>query len=127
MAKWLTVQEAEKVLSLSERSIRRRIDSGKLESKKQGGRRIVRVDVESEESATASDTRQVSDSDIESELVQQLRAENEYLRQELSQARERSDTIILQLTRQVEQSQRLLEYKREPWYRRWFRHGKMEV
>ncbi len=39
-------------------------------------------------------------------------------------ASERHDTIVLQLTRQVEQSQRLLEDKSDPWYRRWFRKGR---
>ena len=46
--------------------------------------------------------------------------------EELSQSRERSDTIILQLTRQMEQSQRMLEYNQKPWYRRMFRKGRRE-
>ncbi len=44
----------------------------------------------------------------------------------LEDNRQRQDTIILQLTRQVEQSQRLLEYQQEPWYRRVFRKRKPE-
>jgi len=50
-----------------------------------------------------------------------LKEENAYLKeriQEFETARERSDTVILQPTRQMEQSQRLLEYHQEPWYRR---------
>ena len=36
-------------------------------------------------------------------------------------ASERHDTIVLQLSRQLDQSQRFLEYQGSPWYRRWFR------
>jgi hypothetical protein len=70
----------------------------------------------------------------QSVLLEQIRSENEHLRQQLTEkdkqieglqtqlqdTSERHDTIILQLTRQLEQSQRLLEYHDEPWYRRWF-------
>ena len=56
-------------------------------------------------------------------MIEQLREENLYLKeriQELESSRERTDTIILQLIRQLEQSQQLLEYHEEPWYRKWF-------
>ena len=43
------------------------------------------------------------------------------LQKQLEDASHRHDTIVLQLTRQMEQSQRLLEYKSEPFYRRWFK------
>ena len=66
-----------------------------------------------------------SDSEV---LVEQLRSEVDYLREELrksreelEQGRERSDTIILQLTRQLENQQKLLEYRRSPFWKRWFR------
>lgn len=42
-------------------------------------------------------------------VIRQLKEENEYLKeriQELEQARERSDTIILQMTRQLENQQK---------------------
>ena len=32
--------------------------------------------------------------------------------------------VAMQITRQMEQSQRLLEYQQEPWYRRVFRKGR---
>ena len=59
----------------------------------------------------------------DTEMTIQLRSEIEYLREQLQAYEERSqrqDTIILQLTRQLEQSQKLLEYNRAPFWRRWF-------
>lgn len=59
-------------------------------------------------------------------MIDRLKEENVYLKergQEFETARERSDTVIMQFTRQMEQSQRLLEYHQEPWYRRVFRKG----
>ena len=44
----------------------------------------------------------------------------------MSQASERQDTIMLQLTKQMEQSQRILESHREGWLRRTFRREKGE-
>ena len=55
-------------------------------------------------------------------LIDQLRNENEYLKEriaELEAARERADTITMRLTQQIETQQRLLEHSQEPWYRRW--------
>jgi len=63
-----------------------------------------------------------------------LREENQWLKdqlekanEELSETRKRQDTIILQLTRQLEGQQKLLEYKESPWYIRWFRKHKPET
>jgi hypothetical protein len=72
------------------------------------------------------------------ELLEQLQKENERLHQQLQakdeqikamqeevgKSKERSDMIVLQLTRQLEQSQRLLEHHQEPWYRRVFRRNR---
>ena len=62
-------------------------------------------------------------------IVKRLEAENEYLKErirELEQARERSDMINLQLTRQLENQQKMLEQHQEPWYRRMFRKRREE-
>jgi hypothetical protein len=32
---------------------------------------------------------------------------------------ERHDTIVMQMTRQMEQTQKMLESAKEPWYRKW--------
>ena len=97
---WITVKEAARKLSVSERNVRFKISSGKLKAKREGRRWLVH----------SSLSPDVSDKDKQIAKLQE----------EVSQASERSDTIILQLTRQLEQSQRLLKYHQEPWYRRVF-------
>lgn len=52
-----------------------------------------------------------------------LQGQNDKLQEEMSVGKERSDTIILQLTRQ---NQLLLEDKSQPWYRRWLKRRKEE-
>lgn len=112
--KWRNVSEASDLLGVSKRTIERRIHKGEIESKLENGRRLVLL-------PTADRQERQTDADMsQAALIEQLQSEVEYLRQQLSESRERSDTIILQLTRQLEQSQRLLEYHQSPWWRRWF-------
>jgi hypothetical protein len=135
MDKWYTLQEAEKILGISERSIRRRVAAGEYQSKKEGGRRYVYINIDNVPNIEANPLQEVigkwpggeSIEEIiailregkETALIKQLQSENEYLREKL----DHQEQIVLQLTRQLEQSQRLLEYKRDPWWRRWFKRG----
>lgn len=124
---WMTLQEAEKILGISERSIRRRVDAGKLKSKKEDGRRYVLVDMD----AAVTETRQVHDPDAVSRLEVELEVAKAEIRRlndvmerkdtESAEASQRHDTIVLQLTRQLSDQQRLLEYHRERWWKRLFR------
>jgi excisionase family DNA binding protein len=129
----MTIAEAAKRLGRSEQSIRRAIKSGKLMAVMVNGRYEI-------------DEKELPDSQADSQSDSTvLVTENEFLRQRtaqledtlkqqnqrldeaqrlLAEASERHDTIVLQLTRQLEQSQRLLEYHQAPWWRRWFRRGK---
>jgi len=114
----MTVQEACQRLGKSESTIRRWIRAGKLKATiVDGAYDIPEVVV----NALSDDKQPVG---IDQGIIERLRQENEYLKErirELEGSRERSDTIILQLTRQLEQSQRLLEYHQAPWWRRIFR------
>lgn len=112
--KWVTMAEACQILGVSQRTLHRRITRGEIPSKKEGKRRLVLID--------DSQIIDISSQLAETVLMEQLHKENELLRQQLERYEERSqrqDTIILQLTRQLEQSQRLLEYHKEPFWRRW--------
>jgi len=112
---WLTATGASQALGISERTVRRRANKGLIESKLEKGRRLFLVDIDRTVTGAATDT---------SALVEQLRSEVEHLKQELDRRNEQIDQqnmIVMQLTRQLEQSQRLLEYHRDPWYKRWFR------
>ncbi len=134
---WQSLADACQTLKISERTLYRRIKQGEIKSKTEDSRRLVLIDlpdgrVLSDKLADSSDTI----------LLQQVQSENELLKDEIQQkntqienfqqqidetnktqaeASQRHDTIVLQLTRQIEQAQRLLEYHQEPFYRRWFR------
>jgi len=136
--RWLTIKEASQVLGTSERTIRRHIKEGQFKSKLKNHRRLVLVDMTMDH---GQDHVSVEESQPESGLVEQLRSENQYLRsqvetlqrqveasqKEISESRERSDTLILNLQRQLEQSERMLESaemkrdRRGWWSRLWKR------
>lgn len=123
MQHWLTVAEAGHVLDMAERTLRRHIQEGKIESKLDNGRRMVLVEV--------------AEADMPGDmpaLVRQLQQENESLRQQLeekdkqieklqeqleranealAEASHRHDTVVMQMTR-------LLEYEQLPFWRKLF-------
>ena len=113
----MTIQEAGQRLGKSESTIRRWIRTGKLTAAMINGAWDIPEAVVND---LSNDQQPVGNE--QSLVMDQLRSENRYLKeriQELEEARERSDTIILQLSRQLEQSQRLLEHHKAPWWRRW--------
>jgi hypothetical protein len=124
--KWITVKEAAIIRKCTERNIIELIKKGTLQSKKDGRKWLVLV----ESSETIAELSPKF-SEIISVLKVQLEGKDkqieekdkqiERLQEQLSDASQRHDTIIMQLTRQLEQSQRMLEAHRDPWYRRWFR------
>lgn len=106
MAK-LTIAEYCSKFAVAESTIRYQVRTGKLQSELIDGKIHVIVD-DSEINAISKENH--------SELIVELRQQNEYLQQELSQAlqreneaRERSDTIILHLTQQLNNQTKLLE------------------
>ena len=123
-SKWVSMTVACNALDISESTLRRRIDQGKIESKIENGKRLVLIDIDSQTT--------IREPDIV--LVEQLKSEIEYLRQELErkneqiaafdEGRQRQDTIMLQLTRQIEQSQRMLEYHQTSLWQRIFKRKK---
>ena len=137
MAGWITVKEAARKLSVSERNVRFKVSSGKLKAKRDGRRWLVHSSL----SADVSDTGRIPEAPAaDTEVIQMLKSEIEKrdkqleekdrqmakLQEELSERSQRQDTIILQLTRQMEQSQRMLEYHQSPWYHRWFSRKRKE-
>ncbi len=139
----MTIQEACQRLGKSESTIRRWLRQGKLEAIKVHGLWDIPEaainDYLNDQSPAGSDQSNdqaddqspVGDDRANDQMIDRLKEENSYLKEriaEMDAARERSDTLMLQMTRQVEQSQRLLEYQQEPWYRRVFRKkGKGEA
>ena len=114
----MTIQMACQRLGKSESTIRRWIQTGKLTATKVNG--IWQV-----EDAAIDDLSNDYSSGGQAEA--RLQSENKYLRgriEELEKARERQDTIMLELTRQLHDQQQLLEYHQEPFWRRWFRRNR---
>ncbi|MBA7492645.1 hypothetical protein ES702_03195 [subsurface metagenome] len=128
----MTTQEACQRLDKSEKTVRRWLKSGKLEGVKVDG--IWDISEESVDALLSDRTLgRTEEENVRSDEVgiarleesnKHLKEENQYLKeriQELESASERADTVMLQLTRQLEQSQRLLEHDQAPWWQRWFR------
>ncbi len=128
--KWVSVKEACHLLDISESTLRRRISQGIIKAEGEGRERRVAIEPDAEVTATMTPNvlRQLQkENEILREQVEWLKQKMDQRDQETAQASERHDTILLQLTRQLEQSQRLLEYHQDPWYRRLFkRNRKME-
>lgn len=124
----MTTHEAGQRLDKSEKTVRRWLKSGKLDGVKVDG--VWDIPEESVDALLSDRTEEENDRPDEvgiarlEESNRHLKEENQFLKQrieELDSARERADTVMLQLTRQLEQSQRLLEHDQAPWWRRWFR------
>lgn len=111
---WITVKEAALIRKCTERNILQLIKKEELEARKEGHRWQIRKDSIEKISEKLPDN-----SEFISVLKAELQEKNEQIKQlqeELSNVRERSDTIILALT---QQNQQLLEDKR-PWYQKLF-------
>ena len=139
---WFQVPEAASVLDITERTLRKHISEDKIQSKLEEGRRLVLIDTDMVSEAPSHEATMIEQlkSDMEhlheelsektkeiTELKPELKNKDEYLREkddQREQASHRHDTIVLQLTRQLDSQQRLLEYHESPWYRRWFHRDK---
>jgi len=133
----MDIKEASKRLGKSEKTVRRWIEIGKIQG------RIVKGKYEIDNlEVLDAQTSKTKMSSMSNELVIELRNQITELRkrdelwarersellnelkesrQQIEDARERSDTIIMQLTKQLEQSQRMLGEHQEPWYRKLFK------
>ncbi len=127
---WYTIAEAVGILSVSDRTIRRRIDKGELETKLEGKTRYVYID---------SMSSMMPDDMSSRELINQLKSENDRLAQQLSEkdrqieslqkqleetqkdvaeASHRHDTVVMQLTR-------IVEYQQQPFWRKLFQRKQL--
>jgi excisionase family DNA binding protein len=131
----MTIQEAAHRLNKSDLTIRRWIKSGKLTAT------MINNKWDITESALNNISEDLSD-DISSvnhnnavdkvhllEEIRFLRKENEQLHQQIEEkdriledSRQRQDMIIMQLSRQLDNQLKLLEYNNKvPWYRKWLK------
>jgi molecular chaperone GrpE (heat shock protein) len=131
---WYTLTEAAQILGVSIRTLQRRIDKGEYKSKKQGHNRMVLLpehdtshDIKSDIIATLKQNVKHLEAELEETKTRFRQAEEEAKNKDelLTKERERHDTIavqkdaiIMQLTRQLGDAQKALEYHKAPWWRR---------
>ncbi len=130
---YMSVKDAASFLKVTEKTVINRINRGELSGIQEG--RFWKVRRQSVEKAAKEYSVKLPKDSEDSEVVQILKAQLQErtteaselreqvakLTDDLGNASERHDTVVMQLTRQLEQSQRLLEHKSEPWHRRIFR------
>ena len=117
----LRVSEYARLMSDNEKSVYRKIHKGELQSEKINGvLHVICEELPSDPFRDMSDIQILAEKDAR---IEQLETENEYLRKQLEQAmgtiqqmqtdaessKERSDTIILQFTQQLNEQTKLLE------------------
>ncbi len=118
----ITVLEYAKRKGVSKQAVQQQINKGKLDAEKIEGQWFINEELTvdaglgANQQAGLGANRQVGLGANQQELLDQLRSENEYLRNKLDDsdgARVRSDTIIMQLTQQLERTQLQLDSLRE--------------
>ena len=133
MTTWVTVLQASDILGMSERSVRRHVAEGKLESKLEGNKRLVKVEIKDDTVGVVGMTMPDKDALIRW-LKNELEERNkqiERLQQEMTLSRERSDNIIMRLADELEAQRGILEgrqpkRKRDESFWRRLRHGEDE-
>lgn len=113
MTKWVTINEASVILGMSERTIRRHIKEGKIDSKIEDKRRLIKI--ESNDDINVMPDMAMTDKDsliawLKSELSEKNK-QIQKLQDELSQTRERSDAIVIKLAEELEAQRNILEGK----------------
>ena len=111
MTTWVTVSQASDILGMSERSVRRHIAESKLESRLEGSRRLVKVEVADDDVGIIGMT--LSDKDalirwLKNELEERNKQINR-LQEEMRLGRERSDEIVMRLADELEAQRSILE------------------
>jgi excisionase family DNA binding protein len=115
MDRTLSISEVARMLSVSEKTIRNRIKRGEIIAELVNGKYTIKEHdlLEMQNGNQGGTVSTLS-------LVEQLKSENEYLRKELSKAqeelsevRQRSDTIIMTLTQRLDDQVKMIEDMRQ--------------
>jgi excisionase family DNA binding protein len=135
---WMTTAEAAEQLNVSERYVRNLALKGKLKAKRDGNRWLIHSSlsepdeepsgipdgIPTEQGGTQAEQPTIEwfQKRIEEQEKQILDLQSELAstRKASEDAGERHDMIVMQLTKQLGESQKLLEYHESPWWRRWF-------
>ena len=115
MDRTLSISEAARMLGVSEKTIRNRIKRNEIIAELVNGKYAIK-EQDLLDAMNGNQGGNVSTL----ELVEQIKSENEYLRKELSKAqeelsevRQRSDTIIITLTQRLDEQVKMIEDMRQ--------------
>ena len=114
----LTINEYSQQFKVSPNTIRRHINNKKLEAEKIDGKWLIKVTQEITQEVTQEVNQEVNqklldEKDKHIEILNQQTHNLQQLLDDANEARTRSDTIIMQLTQQLERTQLQLEDLRE--------------
>ena len=102
----MSIQQAASYFGVAEKTIRRRIKSGKLKAIKRGGRFFVQVVLDSDQTPVHPSVQSNRPPSIEA--LEQLRSENKHLRQLLAQSKTQIDQLSQLLAMQTKQNSDLV-------------------
>jgi len=117
----MNVQEAAKRLGRSEPTIRRWIRDGKLAATMIDGVYDIPESAVNDQSMSSQLT-----ADDQHGEVAAMRAHIQSLERQIEEKDNQISELHQLLMASERQAQRLLEFHKEPWYRRWFRRSKSE-
>ena len=106
----LTINEYSQQFKVSPNTIRRHINNKKLEAEKIDGKWLIKVN---QEITQEVNQKLLDEKDKHIEILNQQTHNLQQLLDDANEARTRSDTIIMQLTQQLERTQLQLEDLRE--------------
>ena len=110
----LTINEYSQQFKVSPNTIRRHINNKKLEAEKIDGKWLIKVNQEITQGVNQEVNQKLLDEkDKHIEILNQQTHNLQQLLDDANEARTRSDTIIMQLTQQLERTQLQLEDLRE--------------
>jgi len=121
--KWVTMAVTCQVKGISDRTLRRWIKEGKMQSRIEDNKRLVLVDIAD---TMADNSGQDADIQADMPLIEQIKRENELLREQLKEKDQQisqQQAIIMQLSRNAQMMLESKEQKerRRGWFSRLFR------
>lgn len=120
-----TVREYAKLHNVNRTTVYKWLQDGKVTGHKVDGKLHIFADDAAWDSTEAA--RSERDATVVETLQNQLKAKDEHIEAllqqvaEMQQSQQQQNAIMMQMTRNTERTQLLLEDHRKPFYRRWFR------
>ena len=113
---WLTLTEAAARLGISERTLQRRIADETFQTKTEHGRKYVLLTGDGTDTTTDSQNN-LSDKDyiieMQKEQIEHLKQLLDDALQDVRESKKRSDTIVLSITRQMDEQVKMIEDMRK--------------